>query len=187
MTGIAFPSREPDLYPVHCGPPTFYPAEALPHPTEPTEMPRPAVVAAQERMNRAVGTSEWLEYFQARTELLRALDDSVPEMPPPERTTAQGWPSDFAVPRGAASLLKAAIAAGWRTAHGYSRAYRAGIGRGEYHRCHFVGVQARRDGHGIRAVWWAKADTPKLSWSFGGGSVDGRAVERVGDVTGALG
>lgn len=183
---IAFPSREPDLYPVHCGPPSFYPVELLPHPTPETEMPRPAVQKAQERMNAAVGTSDWVEYFSGRRELLRAMDEAVPQAPPPERTTAQPWPDDFTVPRGAATLIRAATEHGWEARRGYSRAYRPGVGRGVFHRVHWVGVQARRDRRTVRAFWWAKTDTAKLAWSFDGGSVDGRAVERVGEVAAAL-
>lgn len=36
MAMTLFPSPEPDLYPVFCGPPTLYPAE-VPRPAEPTE------------------------------------------------------------------------------------------------------------------------------------------------------
>lgn len=183
--GVMFPSREPDLYPVLAGPPTFYPAEA-PRPAEEPTMPRAAVQIAQERMNRAVGTRDWVGYFAGRRELLSAEDDAAPEMPPAEWTTAQPWPEGFAVPRGAASLIKAAETAGWQARAGYSRAYRAGVGRGEYYRVHFIGVQARRDGHGVRALWWSKTDTAKLAWSFGGGSIDGRAVEQVGPLVDAL-
>ena len=151
------------------------------------EMPRAPVQIAQERMNAAASSGDWVEYFAGRRELLRAEDESIPQAPPPEWTTAQPWPEGFAVPRSAASLIKAATSAGWEARCGYSRAFKASVGRGVFCRVHWVGVQARRGGRDVRAFWWAKTDREKLAWSFDGGSVDGRAVERVGDVTGALG
>lgn len=140
----------------------------------------------QERMAEAVRSGAWLDYFRARTRWAELEDQSVPEAPPPEHTTRDPWPEGFAVPSGAAKLKKAAEAAGWEARVGYSRAWKAGVGRGVFHRCHYVTVQARRGSQGVKATWWAKADAEKLAWSFDRGAVNGWHTEKVGQITAAL-
>lgn len=173
---IEYPSPEPDLYPVHCGPAAWYPAEA--------DVPQTSY--ARPGQNARVAAGDWLGYFRDRAALHEAENRSEPVQPVPEHTTRHPWPDDFVAPPGPVRFRFKAEDAGWETIAGYARSARPSVGRGVYRLHHYVVVQAQRDGAGLWARWRCPVEG-KPSWSFDGGAVNGRPVETLTAVTDELG
>lgn len=128
-----------------------------------------------EELRSAAKRGDWPAYFRAlREEKDRALrGEAELTAPGPERTSRDGWPDGFAVPRPAASLVKAAEGAGWATEVRYSRgsvvcqrkAPDGGMRR-VVERRHVVVVRlwhAGRDLHAV-AVWESLVESEKPSW-----------------------
>lgn len=156
--GAPFPSPEADLYPVYCGPPTFYPAEAR-------ASVEHGVFCRPPSYDHGV-------FARSRV----APVELEPCAPPPivdSRTTFEHWPEDW-YPTAVRSFARKVRAAGLEARVGFSRGWVPGRAAGTFAIRDLIGCWVSGRGGRLVMIWERNPESGTASgqsWKCKGGHV----------------
>lgn len=161
--GACFPSPDVDLYPVHCGPPTFYPAEAR----------------ASVEHGVFCGPPSWDPGVVARSRVEPVEVDPVAPAPIVDSVqTHEHWPEAW-FPNAVQMFARRARGAGLEARVGFSRGWVPGRAAGTFAIRDLIGCWVNGRGGRLVMLWERNPESATPSgqmWKCKGGhAVNGRA------------